>query len=484
MPQMNDFEHIARRQGGLNKHLTAGQMSMLAIGGAIGTGLFLGSAYAIQMAGPSVLLSYLIGGVIALLLMGSLAEMTSEHPTPGSFGDYAEFYLGPLFGFLVRYSYWSCVVLAVGTEVTAIGMYMQFWFPATPTWPWVLLFSAAVIVVNVIGVKSFGQVEYALSTVKVTAIVAFILIGIGILAFSGNPAYGLRNLTAGGFMPFGVKGMWFAVIVSIFSYLSIEMIAVAAGEAKNPVIAVKAAFKGTIVRLFIFYMLSIALMLAIVPWRQSGTGESPFLMAMNVIHLPAAAGIFNFIVLVAALSAMNSQLYITTRMMFSLSRAGQAPAALGRVSRRGIPVNALAMSCIGIVVSIVLSLVAPETSFAAMMSISVYGACFTWLMIFVTHLFSPPPAPADPPEVPHVGIPLYHLAGCRADGGADDLDGVYRILPHDAVVRYSVHLAAGGGLSRPEPPRGRAVAVQSAGSGVIDRLIRLWRAQNGGVMYC
>ncbi len=138
MPQMNDFEHIARRQGGLNKHLTAGQMSMLAIGGAIGTGLFLGSAYAIQMAGPSVLLSYLIGGVIALLLMGSLAEMTSEHPTPGSFGDYAEFYLGPLFGFLVRYSYWSCVVLAVGTEVTAIGMYMQFWFPATPTWPWVL----------------------------------------------------------------------------------------------------------------------------------------------------------------------------------------------------------------------------------------------------------------------------------------------------------------------------------------------------------
>lgn len=135
MPQMNDFEHIARRQGGLNKHLTAGQMSMLAIGGAIGTGLFLGSAYAIQMAGPAVLLSYLIGGVIALLLMGSLAEMTSEHPTPGSFGDYAEFYLGPLFGFLVRYSYWSCVVLAVGTEVTAIGMYMQFWFPATPTQP-------------------------------------------------------------------------------------------------------------------------------------------------------------------------------------------------------------------------------------------------------------------------------------------------------------------------------------------------------------
>ncbi|MBS0975435.1 amino acid permease [Serratia rubidaea] len=382
------FDEIARRQGGLKKQLTAGQMSMLAIGGAIGTGLFLGSAYAIQMAGPSVLLSYLIGGVVALLLMGCLAEMTSQHPTSGSFGDYAEFYLSPLWGFLLRYSYWSCVVLAVGTEVTAIGMYMQFWFPDTPAWPWVLLFSAAVVVINLVGVKSFGQVEYALSTIKVLAIGAFIVIGIGILSFSANPHFGLHNFTAGGgFFPFGLSGMWFAVIVSIFSYLSIEMIAVAAGEAKNPVVAVRSAFKGTILRLFIFYMLSIALMLALVPWRQSGTGESPFLLAMNVIHLPAAGGIFNFIVLIAALSAMNSQLYITTRMLFSLARAGQAPAALGRVSRRGIPLNALAMSCIGIVVSIVLSLAAPEQSFAVMMSISVFGACFTWLMIFITHLF-------------------------------------------------------------------------------------------------
>jgi L-asparagine transporter-like permease len=273
--------------------------------------------------------------VIALLLMGCLAEMTSEHPTPGSFGDYAEFYLSPLCGFLVRYSYWSCVVLAVGTEVTAIGMYMQFWFPHTPVWPWVLLFSALVMVINVIGVKWFGQVEYALSTIKVLAIVAFIVIGLGILAFSANPTYGLHNfIDGGGFMPFGIRGMWFATIVSIFSYLSIEMIAVAAGEAKNPVVAVKSAFKGTILRLFIFYMLSIALMLAIVPWRQSGTSESPFLVAMNVIHLPYAGGIFNFIVLIAALSAMNSQLYITTRMMFSLSRAGQAPAAFGRISAR------------------------------------------------------------------------------------------------------------------------------------------------------
>ncbi|MFK8258831.1 amino acid permease [Erwinia sp. AnSW2-5] len=388
MKKAKHFDEIIERQGGLKKQLTAGQMSMLAIGGAIGTGLFLGSSYAIQMAGPGVLLSYFIGGVIALLLMGCLAEMTSEHPTPGSFGDYAEFYLSPLCGFLVRYSYWSCLVLAVGTEVTAMGMYMQFWFPATPIWPWVVLFSAAVIIINLIGVKSFGQVEYALSVTKVVAIVAFIVIAVGILTFSSNPNFGLHNFTGeGGFLPFGIKGMWFAVIVSMFSYLSIEMIAVAAGEAKDPVKAVRTAFKGTILRLFIFYMLSISLMLALVPWRLSSTEESPFLLAMNLIHLPAAAGIFNFIVLIAALSAMNSQLYITTRIMFSLSRAGQASARLGKISKRGIPANALAISCLGIIVSIVLSITSPHTSFAVMMSISVYGACFTWLMIFITHFF-------------------------------------------------------------------------------------------------
>lgn len=412
MKNTKHFDEIVQRQGGLKKQLTAGQMSMLAIGGAIGTGLFLGSAYAIHMAGPSVLLSYFIGGVIALLLMGCLAEMTAEHPTPGSFGDYAEFYLSPLCGFLVRYSYWSCVVLAVGTEVTAMGMYMQFWFPTTPVWPWVLLFSAAVIIINLVGVKSFGQVEYALSLIKVVAILAFIVIGVGILAFSSDPGFGLHNFTdKGGFFPFGIKGMWFAVIVSMFSYLSIEMIAVAAGEAKDPVSAVRTAFKGTILRLFMFYMLSITLMLALVPWWLSSTGESPFLLAMNLIHLPAAASIFNFIILIAALSAMNSQLYITTRIMFSLSRAGQASPHLGKISKQGIPVNALAISCLGIVVSIVLSVTSPQTSFAIMMSISVYGACFTWLMIFMTHFFFRRRHTDTPLKFRMWGYPYFTLTG-------------------------------------------------------------------------
>ncbi len=384
----NQFEKIADRQQGLQRHLTSSQMTMIAIGGAIGTGLFLGSTYAIQMAGPSVLISYAIGGLIALLLMGCLAEMTSEHPTSGSFGDYAEFYVSPLAGFLIRYSYWSSVVLAVGAEVTAVGIYMQFWFPASSLWMWVSLFSTLLIIVNLVGVKTFGMMEYWLSMIKVLAICAFILIGLAILTFFNFTDMGMKNyVIGGGFFPHGIKGMWFAVIISIFSYLSIEMIAVAAGEAKDPVTAVRRAFKGTIFRLVVFYLCSIALMLAIVPWNQNTNSESPFIIVMNILGIPAGDSIFNFIILIAALSAMNSQLYITTRMMFSLSRAGFAPQRFGKVNALGIPSNALAISCLGIVVALLLTIFYKEHSFTMMMSISVYGACFTWFLIFITHYF-------------------------------------------------------------------------------------------------
>jgi len=380
------FDQIAEREQGLQRRLTAGQMSMIAIGGAIGTGLFLGSKFAIGFAGPSVILSYAIGGVIALLLMGCLAEMTVAHSTSGSFGAYAEHYIGPMAGFLVRYSYWSCIVLAVGTEVTAVAQYMGYWFPDVPGWLWVLLFSGALIAVNAMSVKTFGTVEYWFSTIKVSAIIAFIVLGAYVVW--GNPQYGAQHYTEhGGFMPNGAWGMWVAVIISIFSYLSIEMIAVAAGEAEHPEQAVKTAFRATVARLVIFYLLALSLILAIVPWNQTGDGGSPFVTVMQAINIPFAAGVINFVVLVAALSAMNSMLYITTRMMFSLARAGHAPAALGRLSGRGTPVNALALSSSGVGVAAVLSVLYPETSFTLMIAISMFGAMFTWMMIFVTHWF-------------------------------------------------------------------------------------------------
>lgn len=387
---MSSFEKIQSREDGLHKKLSARQMSMIAIGGAIGTGLFLGSKFAISYAGPGVILSYAIGGFIALLLMGCLAEMTVQHPTSGSFGAYAEHYINPLSGYLVRYSYWYCIVLAVGTEVTAVANYMQFWFPDVSAWVWIIFFSATLILVNAYSVKAFGSVEYWFATIKVFAIVAFIILAL-ILAFGAKKDLNIQEnlLGGGGFFPNGFSGVWIGVIISIFSYLSIEMIAVAAGEAENPEAAVKYAFKATLARLLIFYLLSLSLIVMLVPWQVLITPEatSPFVTVMQAVNIPYADSILNFIVIVAALSAMNSMLYISTRMMFSLSRAGDAPKSFGAVRKNGVPINALALSASGIAVAAIVYTLYPDDAFPIMIALSMFGALFTWAMIFLTHFF-------------------------------------------------------------------------------------------------
>lgn len=378
------LDRIAERERGLRRSLSAGQLSMIAIGGAIGTGLFLGSGFAIGFAGPSVLVSYAIGALIALLLMGCLAEMSVAHPGSGSFGASAEVYIGPAAGFLIRYAYWSAIVFAVGTEVTAVAVYMKFWFAGVPGWVWIFVFSGLLILANAANVRVFGSVEYAFSALKVAAIVLFLALGGWFVTTHG----GFGNYTAhGGFFPKGVSGMWVAVIVSIFSYLSIEMIAVAAGEAEDPHRAIVRAFRAAGFRLAFFYLATLGLIVAIVPWNRAGAGESPFVTVMAATHVPAAAAVVNFVILVAAISAMNSQLYITSRMMFSLARAGYAPKRFGELSARGTPVAALALSTIGIALAAAVNALYPEGSFTIMMSISMFGAMFTWLMIFVTHLF-------------------------------------------------------------------------------------------------
>ena len=391
------FEAIAQREGGLQRSLSSRQLSMIAIGGAIGTGLFLGSGFAIGFAGPAVLLSYLIGGLITLLLMGCLAEMTVAHPTAGSFGAWAEFYLSPLAGFLVRFAYWAGVVLALGTEVTAVAVYMRYWYPAVPGWVWIAGFSAVLVLVNAVNVRVFGAVEYGFSALKVGAICGFLCLGVwvvfgasrGLGGGSAGSPIGFRNYTAfGGFLPHGVWGMWVAVLVSLFSYFSIEMIAVAAGEAKDPRRAITHAFRATMLRLAMFYLLTLALMLAIVPWTTvaSGTAQSPFVTVMQRTHIPGAAGVLNLVILVAALSAMNSQLYITARMMFSLARGGYAPRGLGRLTSAGVPLPALLASTLGIGLAVMLDVRYHERSFLLMLALSMFGPMFTWLMVFVTHL--------------------------------------------------------------------------------------------------
>jgi len=231
------FDTITEREKGLHRSLSSRQISMIAIGGAIGTGLFLGSRFAIGFAGPAVLLSYFIGAVIAFLLMSCMAEMTIAHPTSGSFGAWAEYYLSPLCGFLVRFAYWAGVVFALGTEITAVAVHMRFWFPAVAGWIWIFGFTLVLVLVNASSVKLFGAVEYCFSAMKIFAIVVFLILGSWVVfvaphatAASGATSIGFSNYTAfGGFFPRGVRGMWAAVLVSLFSYFSIEAVAVAAG---------------------------------------------------------------------------------------------------------------------------------------------------------------------------------------------------------------------------------------------------------------
>lgn len=388
---MKNFEDIQKREAGLQKKLTARQMGMIAIGGAIGTGLFLGSKFAISFAGPAVIVSYAIGGLIAFALMVCLAEMTVQHPTSGSFGAYAEYYIHPFAGFLVRYSYWACVVLAVGTEITAVAEYMKFWFPDVASGIWLLFFSSVLLTVNAFSVKAFGLVEYWFATIKVFAIIAFILLGISILTQQQDTSQMIvqNMLDHGGFMPNGFKGVWIGVVISIFSYLSIEMIAVAAGEANDPERAVKTAFRSTGIRLLLFYILSLSLIVALVPWTQliAPGATSPFVTVMKVVGVPYAEHILNFIVIIAALSAMNSQLYISTRMLFSLSRSGDAPKIFGKVKGNGVPINALILSAVGIGVGSIVYSINPASAFPIMIGLSMFGALLTWGFIFATHIF-------------------------------------------------------------------------------------------------
>jgi amino acid transporter, AAT family len=385
------------REKGLARELSTRQMAMIAIGGAIGTGLFLGSALAVRTAGPAVILSYLIGAVIALLLIGTLSEMAVAHPTAGSFGVYAELYISPWAGFVVRYTYWACQCIAIGGEATAVAIYCKWWFPAVPQWLWIVGFSVLLVYVNARGVGSFGEFEYWFAMIKVVAIAFFVVFGLAALGlaafgFSSAPGVSLHNYTAdGGFFPHGLTGMWMALGFVIFSYIGTEIIAVTAGEAKNPEQAIPRAMRSMLFRLILFYVGAMVVLIGVVPWNQIQPGAevtaSPFVKVFLLMHVPAATNVMNFVVLTAALSSMNTDLYLATRMMFSLARSGYAPEALGRVSPRGTPLRALLISALGLVIATATAVRYPQTAYVYLFGIALFGGLFVWLMIFVTHLF-------------------------------------------------------------------------------------------------
>jgi L-asparagine transporter-like permease len=386
---MNDDGKIMDREQGLARTLTQRQLTMIGLGGAIGTGLFMGSGIAIGYAGPGVLLSYLVAAAIALIMMYSLSEMAVTHPTAGSFGTYAELYLNRWAGFIVRFTYWAAQSIAIGGEAVAIGLYMTFWFPDIPVWMWTTGFGFAIVYANMRSVSTFGTLEYWLSAVKVFAICAFIVFGLAVVFGIGTPAAGFDHYTAhDGFLPHGFWGVWMGVLIAIFSFYGIEIIAVTAGEAADPATAVPRAMRTMLVRLVLFYVLSLGIMLAVVPWTETGAKEvaqSPFVKVFAFFDFKYAAAAMNFVLISAALSSMNANLYLCSRMLFSLARGGFAPAGLGRLSPSGTPVAAILISSVGVGIAVLTSVFSP-VAYGYLFGVALGGGILVWLIILLSHL--------------------------------------------------------------------------------------------------
>jgi L-asparagine transporter-like permease len=291
----------------------------------------------------------------------------------------------------VRATYGLVQIIAIGAEVTAVAIYFAFWFPHVPAWLWVLLVSSFLVTINALQVGNFGEFEYWFALIKVLAIIAFI--GIGILLVTGlGPwhAVGVANLTQhGGFLPNGWRGVWLALTLAITSYMGVEVIAVTAGEAQNPSESIPRAMRTIVYRLIIFYVLAITVMLAMTPWNQTGSSSitgSPFVRAFETVGIPFAATIMNLVVITAALSSANTNLYLSTRMLFSLSRGDYAPAWAGRLSPNGVPHRALAVSSAGMVAAILLAVFAPKNAFLLLYGTAVAGMFYVWIVILITHM--------------------------------------------------------------------------------------------------
>lgn len=405
-------------EDGLQRRLTPRQLTMIAIGSAIGVGLFLGSTVTIRLAGPGVIITYIIGALIALVMAYALAEMAVVHPQAGSFGVYAERYLSPWFGFVVRATYAFIQIVAIGAEVTAVAIYFAFWFPGVPQWLWVAGASIVLIAINTARVSRFGEVEYWFALVKVVAILAFIAVGLLLVAGIGPwPAVGFHNLTdgPGGFLPNGWTGVWLALTLVITSYMGVEVIAVTAGEAENPEVSIPRAMRTMVLRLIIFYIMAITVMLMMTPWNRIGEGGggitgSPFVRAFATIGIPYAAGVMNLVVISAALSSANSNLYLTTRMLFSLSRSGYAPVWLSTVSDAGVPLRAVGVASAGMAAAILLAVYAPGRAFLALYGTAVAGMLFIWIVILFTYLrFRKALTPAELARLP-IRMPAHRTA--------------------------------------------------------------------------
>jgi amino acid transporter, AAT family len=375
-------ENATIQESGLRHQLSAGQMAMVAVGGSIGTGLLLGSAAAMEIAGPAVILSFLLAGFISWTVTMALGELSSLHPAAGSFGLYADLYLSPWAGFISRAGYWIAISVSVGANLVASATYMRFWFPAVPALVWIALFSLLLIVVNLRSVGDYGRFEFWFAMVKLATMAMFIIIG-GALLTDGRVA--AQYTAQGGFFPRGVLAPLLAMTFALYTFGGIEMVAITTGESRSPA-EIPRAVKLTFITLAVVYLGAIVVLVGVMPWNRVGVTESPFVTVFRTVGIPAASSLMSFVILTAALSGANANLYSASRMLFSLARGGWAPTSLGRLNAAGSPRLALMASSYGIVVAVVLEMWVPGNAFVYILSGALFGLMLSWLVSLAAHV--------------------------------------------------------------------------------------------------
>jgi AAT family amino acid transporter len=372
---------MTEQEQGLKRELTARQMAMVAVGGSIGTGLLLGSGAAIEVAGPAVVLTFVLSALISWTVAMALGEMSAVHPAAGSFGVYAELYINRWAGFVARYGYWFAVIIAVGSEVVAAATYMREWYPSVPRLVWMVTFGLFLLAINFFSVGHYGTFEYWFALLKVVTIFVFIVMGI-VLLFAGRvPA---QYVAQGGFAPQGWTAPLLAISFGLYSFLGIEMVAISSGEARSRADVARATRIAFATLVFV-YVGAMAVLVGVMPWRTAGVSQSPFVTVFKVAGIPAAGFIMNLVVLSAALSGANASLYVASRMLFSLARSGYAPRPMGALNQHGVPMGALLVSMLGIVGAILLQL-RTKDAYRYLINAALVGGMIAWLISLLAHV--------------------------------------------------------------------------------------------------
>ena len=378
------------KQENLHRGLSQRHVQMIALGGAIGVGLFYGSATTIKLAGPAITLSYLIGGIFIFFIMRALGEMAVAEPISGSFSAYAYKYISPFAGFFTGWTYWFMWVVAGMAEITALGVYVNYWFPGVPTWLSALVAIFVMTLVNLINVKAFGEFEFWFALIKVVAIIGMIGVGILIILFgignNGQPI-GLGNLWQhGGFMPNGIRGIIFSLVMVAFAFGGVELIGITAGEAQNPEKSIPRAINSVVLRILIFYVGALSIIMILYPWNEIGLKGSPFVLIFAKVGVPAAASIINFVVITAALSSFSSGLFSTGRMLYTLALQDNAPKRFAKLGKSGTPITGIIFSASLLLIAVFLNYIVPDKVFLYISSVATMAIITVWTIILFTQM--------------------------------------------------------------------------------------------------